>query len=227
MESVRKLKANRKLEGKPCGWCQAALALGDDAGVCNGCEAEHHAACWDAKGGCSRQGCANAPLKRLDEPVATAAAAPSPWSGYPQQPAQPAASAGASSSTGGGARPLQAGFKFCTNCGNQVLESTQICDYCNAILTPDGIYSGPTVNAPGAVASLVFGIVGLFICGLIFGILAIVKSREAKASIAFNPRYGGGGMATAGFVLGIIGLIGWAIIIVVRLSAMGGGGGGY
>src|SRR5256885_831047 len=68
MEAARTLKANLKLEGKPCGWCQATLALGDDAAVCTACETPHHRGCWDTRAGCSTQGCASAPLRRLDAP---------------------------------------------------------------------------------------------------------------------------------------------------------------
>ncbi|HEX8112435.1 MAG TPA: RING finger protein, partial [Kofleriaceae bacterium] len=63
---MRTLKANLKLEGKPCGWCQAPLALGDDAAVCTACEAAHHQGCWDTKAGCATHGCTSAPLRRLD-----------------------------------------------------------------------------------------------------------------------------------------------------------------
>lgn len=209
-EAARRLKANRKLEGKPCGWCQQPLALGEDAAVCLPDETVHHARCWDERAGCSIPGCPQAPLRRLDAPpppqfVAAAPVPVSVWdSAVQSRPPQRAA--------------LRPGFKFCTGCGNQVLQDTQICDFCNAILTPDGIYSGPQVNAPGAVASLVYGLIGMLFCGVIFGTLAIVKSREARAAIAFNPRYSGGGMATAGLILGILGLVTWGILILVRIG---------
>ena len=65
-------------------------------------------------------------------------------------------------------------------------------------------------NAPGAVSSLVFGILSLFFCclGLIFGIVAISRANNAKGLIAMNPGYYiGEGLATAGKVLGIIGVV--------------------
>ena len=34
MDAVRNLKANLKLENKPCGWCQTGLQIGEDASVC-------------------------------------------------------------------------------------------------------------------------------------------------------------------------------------------------
>jgi len=68
-----------------------------------------------------------------------------------------------------------------------------------------------------ATASLVCGIIGLFVLGLILGIIAIVQGRKAKA-LGYT-----GGMATAGIVLGVIGLIGWAIIIIVMIAAAAAG----
>jgi hypothetical protein len=64
-------------------------------------------------------------------------------------------------------------------------------------------------NAPGAVSSLVFGILSLFCClGLIFGIVAICHANNAKGLLAMNPGYYiGEGLATAGKVLGIIGVV--------------------
>lgn len=166
--------------------CTAELALGDAAAQCQACDAVHHAKCWDDSGGCGTEGCANAPLKRLDD-VAPAQA-------------------------------LRLGFKKCGACNSEIMESDQICPYCNSITSPDGIYHGPTENAPGAVSSMVFGIVGLLFCGLIFGIVAISKSRSAKQHIDSDPRYTGGGMATAGLVLGIIDLVAWALIVLVQIG---------
>lgn len=82
---------------------------------------------------------------------------------------------------------------------------------------PTGIPS--QTNAPGAVASLVLGIVGLFCFGIVLGILAIIYSGKARKAIAANPGvYTGGGMATAGLILGIIDVVGWAIAIIVNVA---------
>lgn len=200
-EAARKLRANRKIEGKPCGHCGTQLALGDEAAVCGTCEFEHHARCWDDQGGCARKGCVNAPLQRLDTPA-------------PEQPAAGAASAYGWGQTARAAQPLRPGMKHCISCQNQIPAHAEICDYCNAIVTPDGVYHGPTVTAPGATAALVCGILGLVLFWLFFGItgfvlggIAITKSREARSAINFNPRYGGEGLAIAGLVLGIIALV--------------------
>jgi len=76
--------------------------------------------------------------------------------------------------------------------------------------------------APGAVSSIVWGILGLFICGLIFGLLAISRANAAKKLVRGNPHlYTGDGLATFGLVLGVIDLVGWGIVVVVNLGAMG------
>ena len=206
MEAVRTLKANLKIEGKPCGWCQIALQLGDDAAICTACTQEHHQRCWESSAGCSTAGCASAPLRRLD--VAPASIG-SPFPHGASAPAFPPASA---------APP---GYAICPNptCRVAVAMGTQVCPACKRITTPDGIYHGIKLNAPGAVSSLVYGILGFFICGVIFGIVAISKANEAKRAMASDPTLTGAGLATAGTVLGILDLVLWAILLVARAAA--------
>jgi hypothetical protein len=208
MEAVRTLKANLKLEGKPCGWCHAGLVLGDDAAVCIACEKEHHRECWDGKAGCSTQGCPSAPLRRLD----AAAAA-----GGPASPFAAGVTSGApASSVPGGLPP---GMMTCPRCTLMLAMGTQVCPGCRTITSPDGIYHGPKINAPGAVASLVLGIIGMFFCGVIFGPLAIAQASSARRAINSDPTYGGGGMATAGMVLGIIGLVLFMLYFMIGFSS--------
>lgn len=180
MEAVRKFKANPKMEGQPCGWCQVGLRLGDDAAVCTSCQRNHHSQCWDQRGGCSMQGCVNAPLPQM--------AAPAP------QVSQAAVLAAQ-------------GLMSCPRCGSAIPIGSQVCMNCKHITSLDGIYHGPKVNAPGASQSLVFAIIGLVFCGVIFGPLAISKSNSAKAAMRMDPTLGGEGLATAGMVIGIIALV--------------------
>lgn len=215
MEAARTLKANLKLEGKPCGWCQTALALGDDAAVCMACEAPHHRGCWDTRAGCAAAGCVNAPLRRLDVPTPAAtpasapAAAPAPGVPPPRSPFPT-----------GFAAPQAApppGMMICPRCTLALAIGTQMCPGCHAITSPDGIYRGPKINAPGAVASLVLGIIGVVFCGVILGPLAIWQASTARSTISRDPMYGGGGLAIAGLVLGIIALV---MGVFVVLSVM-------
>jgi hypothetical protein len=194
MDAVRKLKANLKLEGKPCGWCQAALQIGEDAAVCTACENQHHGRCWEAKAGCSTGGCVNVPLRRLDAPVAGASRAVP----YPQD--------------------LPPGLMACPNCRVPFAVGALICPACRAITSPDGLYHGPKTNAPGAVSALVYGLVGLVFCGVILGPVAISKANSARAAMATDPTLGGEGLATAGTVLGVIDLVLFFVYVMVRAS---------
>jgi hypothetical protein len=76
-------------------------------------------------------------------------------------------------------------------------------------------------NAPGSVPGLVLGIVGAALCwcygvGLVPSIIGLVLSGKARKALATEAgKYQGQGMATAGFVLSIIGLILSIIFIVI------------
>ncbi len=81
---------------------------------------------------------------------------------------------------------------------------------------------GPLPAAPGASTAMVCGIIGVAVpcSGLVLGIIALQNAKKARAAIAANPgMYGGEGMATAGHVLGIIGVIigGLAALYVVAV----------
>jgi hypothetical protein len=75
----------------------------------------------------------------------------------------------------------------------------------------------PPKNSSKATWALVTGILG-FCCGPL-GIVGIVLGRQAKDEIAASQgRLTGAGMAQAGFVIGIIAVVLWAIGLVLRLT---------
>jgi hypothetical protein len=98
---------------------------------------------------------------------------------------------------------------------------TPLCPACHAITSPDGIYHGPRINAPGAVASLVLGIVGLFVCQIVLGPLAIWQAGKARQAMAQDPSLGGEGLATAGKIMGIIDIVVFAFAVLYNVSRMG------
>lgn len=204
-EPANRLKANRVFAGQTCGWTGEPIEFGEDIVVCNSCDSVHKASFWDRKGGCSLSTCENAPLKQMEPPPAPAAP------GAPVPTRLP----------GGRPVPRRAGLPVdrvpCIHCGRHIKPHSAICRYCKQAQTPDGIYTGPKTNAPGAVASFVCGLIGVFFCGVILGIIAIVQANNAKRAIASDPRYTGEGLATAGFVLGIIALalhgLGYLVLI--------------
>ncbi len=79
---------------------------------------------------------------------------------------------------------------------------------------------GAAPSTPGsATAALILGICALVICPLICGPLAIVYGNKAKNEInSSNGSLGGGGLATAGIVLGWIG-VAWAVIVILFVIA--------
>jgi hypothetical protein len=88
-------------------------------------------------------------------------------------------------------------------------------------------------HPPGAIASLVFGILALLTwfvpaVGFLLGALAIVSSRRAQASLTVTPEaYSTGDLHTAGLVTGLIGValsllvILWLVMMFGVLGAIG------
>ena len=83
------------------------------------------------------------------------------------------------------------------------------------------IRAAPGETSGKAIASLVLGIGGFVIFPLVLSILAIVFGRSAKREIAERPGLGGAGLATAGIVLGWIGvaLVALAVLFIVLVVA--------
>jgi hypothetical protein len=70
----------------------------------------------------------------------------------------------------------------------------------------------PAPTSGKATTSLVLGIVSLVACGLLLGIPAMIVARQAKQEIrASNGQLGGEGLATAGFVTGLLGTL-WSLL---------------
>ncbi len=88
-----------------------------------------------------------------------------------------------------------------------------------------GGYAVPSSNQK-ALWSMILGILSLFCCGVLTGIVAVVLSQQAKKEIAASGgMQAGSGQAQAGFVLGIIGialtvlgLIGYVGLVVAGRS---------
>lgn len=69
-----------------------------------------------------------------------------------------------------------------------------------------------------AVSSLVCGIVGILIFGIILGPIAIIVGMQAKSEINENPReIQGNCQATAGIIFGVVDIILWIILVILIL----------
>jgi hypothetical protein len=93
---------------------------------------------------------------------------------------------------------------------------------------PPGSYGGPPAGygartAPGAVGSLVLGILGLVLCGIFTAIPAVIMGNKARRLIdSSRGQYEGRGMATAGLVMGWIGIalsIVGIIVLIILVAA--------
>jgi hypothetical protein len=78
--------------------------------------------------------------------------------------------------------------------------------------------TAPQRTSGKAIAALVLGIVSIFIFGFIAGLIAIILAVLARKEIDADPSLGGRGLATAGLVLGIVGIVLWALVLVVWIA---------
>lgn len=74
-----------------------------------------------------------------------------------------------------------------------------------------------------AIASLILGIAGFFVFPIVPSILAIVFGQKARDELRRDPTIGGEGLATAGIVLGWVGIallgIGLFFLLLLLLLA--------
>ena len=102
---------------------------------------------------------------------------------------------------------------------------------------PVGPPPGMPPELPGATAGLVLGICSIVfsgpLVGLLLGFLGLVKSREARQFAELNPGYySNAGVAQAGYVCSIIGLVlgafttlcGCAYAVIIVVAIMGAAG---
>ena len=76
--------------------------------------------------------------------------------------------------------------------------------------------------APGAMSSVILGIVGLFLCGPVLGFAAISEATAARKLIEQRPhRYSGAGLAAAGLAIGVLDFVGWILGMLLVFSNIG------
>lgn len=112
----------------------------------------------------------------------------------------------------------------CTNCGTQMAEGTAFCPNCGAaqgvqapVQPQQPVYGYQAAPQPAkglAVAALVMGILSFFLFPIVTGLLGIIFGGVAKS------KGNRSGMATAGIVCGIIGLVAWVIMLIAVQNAL-------
>jgi len=193
-----RMVANRAIAGHVCPSCGTEIFLGQRIRNCEACGETLHESCWESNGGCSTPGCSNAPLPGIQQDAGTA------------------------TPSGEIAATAMAGQKPCKFCGEPIQASAKKCRHCGEFQsTTARRHRMPPRTCGAATASLVLGIVSFFCIGIITGPLAMIYGSKAKREIeAGRGRLTGGGMATAGFILGAIGgllSVGWIIIRFGRI----------
>lgn len=125
---------------------------------------------------------------------------------------------------------------YCAKCGKEMDDSAKFCPACGAdagvetAASPElPSYQAPSYGAASSsesdqsqssgsgVGAMVCGIIGLVLCwvpiiGLILSIVALALGAKGRKTLPLDKR----GMATAGFVMGIIGMV-IGIIYIVAL----------
>lgn len=114
-------------------------------------------------------------------------------------------------------------MKACRYCGKMIKKVDSKCRFCGEDLGrsvgPQGGYASKGTCSEATYA-LVFGIISLICCGVVFGPLAISKGNAAIAIIDNDPSYQGKDMAQVGKILGIVGLVLFGLQFV--LGVLGG-----
>jgi hypothetical protein len=107
------------------------------------------------------------------------------------------------------------GTKLCPECAEWVQGGALVCRFCGHRFDgkPKAVDPVTASTSGAAVAAFIASLVGLWIAGIPLGIHA---QRQIDKS---QGRLTGRGFATAGIVLGILGIVGTIILIIVLVSA--------
>lgn len=113
---------------------------------------------------------------------------------------------------------------FCKNCGADIPAHSVACPKCGMPNSND-TYVNPVLppKAPNSISGFVCSLLGVLVpfVGFILSIIGLILCSKGKKAISHNPNaYSGTGYLTARFILGIIGLV-WSAILILYLALAG------
>ena len=80
-------------------------------------------------------------------------------------------------------------------------------------------YGAPTRTEGMAIGALVCAIVGLFVCGIVLGIVALVLANTAQKRIdASGGQLQGDGLVTAARIIGVISIVASVLVLLVLIN---------
>ena len=84
----------------------------------------------------------------------------------------------------------------------------------------NGVVTGMLYALMGVGLSLILGILGILLCSVVAPFALVIGRRAVKEIDASGGTLGGRGMAQAGFILGIIGTVLLALIVIGGVIAI-------
>ena len=124
---------------------------------------------------------------------------------------------------------------FCSKCGAEIPDGAQWCPKCgaqqgatvqNLEQNPSQAVNAQPQSAPGAVSGFILSLAGLLldwtpIVGLALSIVGLVLCSKGKKEVADRPAlYTNTGLLSAGYIIGIIGIVGGVCVLILALISV-------
>ena len=112
----------------------------------------------------------------------------------------------------------------CPKCDGEIVAGARKCKHCGEFLddalkqersAAPARSAGPPPSNGAAVASLIFGLLGIFVCAL--GLVAVILGIVGLSKAGKHPAKPGHGLALAGLLLGILELLFIPIVIAIAI----------
>ena len=110
--------------------------------------------------------------------------------------------------------------RACPRCGAPVAVTIELPVTTIPVVEPPALPSTGTIGKSyrgTAVAGFVCSLLGIFLVGLILGLIGLILAASASSGMARSGNNDGRGLATAGIVLGIIDIAGWVVAMAMLL----------